>query len=98
MRSDLTSLGLLEEAFEHLCHITENFAAGLFHCSDLVDVPRTTRELEHCFGIARLHKRRATGRKWAIPGVMVGGSIRVMASVTSHQQIFSVEELRPRDA
>jgi hypothetical protein len=41
--------------------------------------------------------RRATGRRGAIPGVVVHGSVRVMASVTSKEQVFSVEELRPKD-
>src|SRR5215813_6363232 len=30
MRGNLTALGSLAEPFEHFCHITENFAAGLF--------------------------------------------------------------------
>jgi hypothetical protein len=47
--------------------------------------------------VARVHERRATGRRGAIPGVVVRGSVRVMAAVTSQQQIFSVEDLRPRD-
>ncbi len=97
MRGDLTSLGLLEEAFEHFCHITDNFAAGLFHCYDLAGLPRTNNELEHCFGIARVHERRATGRRGAIPGVVVRGSVRVMTALTSTQQLFSLEELQPSD-
>ena len=47
--------------------------------------------------MARVHERRATGRRGAIPGVVVRGSVRVMAAVTSAQQVFSVEDLRPRD-
>jgi hypothetical protein len=97
MRGNLTVLGELAEAFEHFCHITDNFAAGLFHCYDLTGLPRTNNELEHCFGVARVHERRATGRRGAIPGVVVRGSVRVMTAVTSKQQVFSVEELRLRD-
>ena len=97
MREDLASLGPLGEAFEHFCHITDNFAAGLFRCYDIAGLPRTNNDLEHCFGVARVHERRATGRRGAIPGVVVRGSVRVMAAVTSTQQIFSVEDLRPRD-
>ena len=97
MQGTLASLGPLGEAFEHFCHITENFAAGLFHCYDLAGLPRTNNDLEHCFGVARVHERRATGRRGAIPGVVVRGSVRVMAAVTSTQQSFSVEELRLRD-
>jgi hypothetical protein len=97
MRDDLAALGPLAEAFEHFCHMTDNFAAGLFRCYDIVGLPRTNNDLEHCFGVARVHERRATGRRGAIPGVVVRGSVRVMAAVTSKQQVFSVEELRPRD-
>ena len=47
--------------------------------------------------MARVHERRATGRRGAIPGVVVGGSVRVVAAVTSQQHLFSAEELQPRD-
>jgi hypothetical protein len=53
--------------------------------------------LVHCFGVARVHERRATGRRGAIPGVVVRGSVRVIAAVTTTSQVFSVEELQPRD-
>ena len=97
MRDKLTTLGPLASAFEHFCHLTDNFAAGLFQCYDIAGLPRTNNELEHCFGIARVHERRATGRRGAIPGVVVRGSVRVMASVASTQQVFSLEDLRPKD-
>jgi hypothetical protein len=97
MRESQTDLGSLVEAFEHFCHITDNFAAGLFHCYDIAGLPRTNNDLEHCFGVARVHERRATGRRGAIPGVVVRGSVRVMAAVKSREQVFSVEELRPKD-
>jgi hypothetical protein len=97
MREEIATLGPLASAFEHFCHITDNFAAGLFQCYDVEGLPRTNNELEHCFGVARVHERRATGRRGAIPGVVVRGSVRVMAVVTSKQQRFSVEDLQPRD-
>ncbi len=97
MRDEIATLGPLEHAFEHLCHLTDNFAAGLFQCYNVEGLPRMNNELEQCFGVARVHERRATGRRGAIPGVVVRGSVRVMAAVTSKQQIFSVEDLRPRD-
>jgi len=97
MREEIARLVPLASAFEHFCQITDNFAAGLFQCSDVEGLPRTNNELEHCFGVARVHERRATGRRGAIPGVVVRGSVRVMAAVTSKQRLFSVEELRPSD-
>ena len=97
MRDEVATLGPLASAFEHFCQIPENFAAGLFECYDVEGLPRTNHELEHCFGVARVHERRATGRRGAIPGVVVRGSVRVMAAVVTRHQLFSVEELRPRD-
>ena len=90
-------VGPLDEAIEHFCHITDNFAAGLFHCYDVEGLPGTNNELEHCFGVARVHERRATGRRGAIPGVVVRGSVRVITAVVTRKQSFSAEELRPRD-
>ena len=83
MRENPAVLGPLAQAFEHFCHITDNFAAGLFRCYEIAGLPRTNNDLEHCFGVARVHERRATGRRGAIPGVVVRGSVRVMASVKS---------------
>jgi hypothetical protein len=47
--------------------------------------------------VARIHERRATGRRGAIPGVVVRGSVRVMTAVVTKEQTFSAEELRPSD-
>ena len=93
-KADMEPLG---EAIEHFCHITDNFAAGLFQCYDVEGLPGTNNDLEHCFGVARVHERRATGRRGAIPGVVVRGSVRVMTAVATKEQIFSAEELRPSD-
>ncbi len=88
-------VGSLAEAIEHFCHITDNFAAGLFQCYDVEGLPRTNNDLEHCFGVARVHERRATGRRGAIPGVVVRGSVRVITAVVATEQSFSAEDLRP---
>jgi hypothetical protein len=53
--------------------------------------------LVHCFGVARVHERRATGRRGAIVGVVVRGSVRVIEAVVTPQQSFSIEDLRPKD-
>jgi len=97
MQEHKAEVGSLAEAIEHFCHITNNFAAGLFECYDVEGLPCTNNDLEHCFGVARVHERRATGRRGAIPGVVVRGSVRVITAVVSQQQSFSAEELRPRD-
>jgi uncharacterized protein YjbI with pentapeptide repeats len=97
MQKQKAELGSLGSAIDHFCHITDNFAVGLFHCYDVEGLPRTNNELEHCFGVARVHERRATGRRGAIPGVVVRGSVRVIAAVETSRQFFSAEELRPSD-
>jgi hypothetical protein len=97
MQPQQADLGPLGEAIAHFCRITHNFAPGLFLCYDVEGLPCTNNALEECFGVARIHERRATGRRGAIPGVVVRGSVRVVAAVTSQQQLFSAEELQPRD-
>ena len=97
MQEQKADMELLGEAIEHFCHITDNFAVGLFHCYDVEGLPPTNNDLEHCFGVARVHERRATGRRGAIPGVVVRGSVRVITAVVAKEQSFSAEELRPGD-
>jgi hypothetical protein len=97
LQEQQADLGPLGEAIAHFCQLTHNFAPGLFQCYDVEGLPCTNNALEECFGVARLHERRATGRRGAIPGVVVRGSVRVVAAVTSKQQLFSAEELQPRD-
>jgi hypothetical protein len=97
MQEHKAEAGSLAEAIEHFCHITHNFAAGLFQCYDVEGLPRTNNDLEHCFGVARVHERRATGRRGAIPGVVVRGSVRLITAVVAREHSFSAEDLRPRD-
>jgi len=97
MQEQKTSLGALSTAIDHFVEITENFAPGLFHCYDVPDLPRTNNDLEHCFGVARAHERRATGRRGAIPGVVVRGSVRLMAVVVSKHEDLQAADLQPSD-
>lgn len=77
--------------------VTTSYWPGLFHCYDHVDLPRTNNDLEQYFGSARYQERRATGRKQAVPGMVVRGSVRVVASVASRLHPFSGPELCPTD-
>jgi hypothetical protein len=97
MQKQKASLGPLSTAIDHFAEITENFAPGLFHCYDVPDLPRTNNDLEHCFGVARAHERRATGRRGAIPGVVVRGSVRLMAVVVANQEDLQAADLQPSD-
>jgi hypothetical protein len=97
MQEQQANLGVLSTAIDHFVEITENFAPGLFHCYDVPDLPRTNNDLEHCFGVARAHERRATGRRGAIPGVVVRGSVRLMAVVLTKQEDLQAADLQPSD-
>jgi hypothetical protein len=97
MQQQQAHVGPLGEAIDHFCHITNNFASGLFHCYDVQGLPRTNNDLEHCFGVARVHERRATGRRGAIPGVVVRGSVRLIAVGATRQHLYSAQDLRPGD-
>jgi hypothetical protein len=97
MQERSADLGELSSAIDHFVKITESFAHGLFHCYDVADLPRTNNDLEHCFGIARFHERRATGRRGAIPGVVVRGSVRLVAVLVSKQEDLQAADLQPSD-
>jgi hypothetical protein len=95
MQEQKVTLGALSTAIDHFVEITENFAPGLFQCYDLPDLPRTNNDLEHCFGVARAHERRATGRRGAIPGVVVRGSVRLMAVILTQHEDVQAADLQP---
>ncbi len=95
MQEQKVTLGALRTAIDHFVEITENFAPGLFQCYDLPDLPRTNNDLEHCFGVARAHERRATGRRGAIPGVVVRGSVRLMAVILTQHEDVQAADLQP---
>jgi hypothetical protein len=63
--------------------VTRSYWSGLCHCYDSPDIPRTNNDLEHLFGSHRYHERRASGRKQAAPGLVVQGSVRVVASLAT---------------
>jgi hypothetical protein len=77
--------------------VTESYWPGLFHCYDVADLPRTNNDLEHVFGSTRYHERRATGRKQASPGLVVRGSVRLVAAIATQNYHFSGSDLAPRD-
>ena len=43
----------------HFYKVSRSYWAGLFHCYEMSEVPRTNNELEQYFGKARHHERRA---------------------------------------
>ena len=63
--------------------VTKSYWGGLFHGYTSSDIPRSNNNLEHLFGSQRYHERRASGRKQATPGLVVQGSVRVVASLAA---------------
>jgi hypothetical protein len=97
--AELTSLEpvdpQLQTASAHFRNVTRSYWRGLFRCYDVPDLPRTNNTLEQFFGSARYHERRATGRKFAAPGTVVRGAVRLVAAVATRQAPFTPEDLRP---
>ncbi|MGA9222146.1 MAG: hypothetical protein WBZ57_13230 [Pseudomonas graminis] len=89
--------GPLEEALTHFLKVTRSYRAGLFHCYDDPEIPRTNNDLEQCFGQHRFHERRATGRKTGAPNAVLRGATRLVASVASRLRPFAAADLVPHD-
>lgn len=84
-------------AVAHFLKVTQSYAPHLFFCYQLSDVPRTNNSLEQSFGAVRRSERRATGRRGAVPGLVVNGAVRVQAALATRLKIFTVDDLVPRD-
>jgi len=89
--------GPLEDALTHFLKVTRSYRAGLFHCYDDPEIPRTNNDLEHCFGQHRYHERRATGRKSGAPNAVLHGSVRLVAGVATRLWRFTPADLVPHD-
>ena len=81
--ADQASEPAVAEQLRWFAKVTRSYWAGLFHCYASADLPRTNNDLEHLFGSHRYHERRASGRKQAAPGLVVQGSVRVVASLAT---------------
>jgi hypothetical protein len=89
--------GTLREAIGRFLKVTRSYWAGLFHCYDVPDLPRTDNALEQLFGSYRYHERRASGRKVACPGTVVRGSVRIIAATASRLRPIAAADLVPSD-
>jgi hypothetical protein len=83
------------ERLRHFVRVSESYEAGLFHCYDVEDLPRTNNALEQLFGSYRYHERRVSGRKAAPAALVVRGAVRVVAAVATRLRVVSGEELAP---
>ena len=89
--------GALREAIDQFLKVSDSYLPGLFHCYDVPDLPRTNNDLEQLFGATRCRERRCTGRKVASPGLVLRGSVRVVAGLGTQQRSYTGEELAPAD-
>lgn len=97
MQAGRPTLGELAPAVGHFRKVTTSYWPGLFRCYTTPGLPRTNNDLEQCFGSARYHERRATGRKGASPALVVRGRVRLVAALATQVQPLRVEELQPAD-
>jgi hypothetical protein len=86
-----------QHAIAHLLKVTASYGPHLFFCYQIPDLPRTNNALEQAFGQVRSHERRATGRRGALPGLVVHGAVRVQAALATRLHSFTVDELAPSD-
>src|ERR1700728_2817305 len=68
---------------KHFAKVTKSYWPGLFACYGSKDIPRTNNDLEHLFGSHRYHERRASGHKRASAGLVVRGSVRIVAGLAT---------------
>lgn len=92
-----TDDGFLGDAARTFLKVTRSYWPGLFACYQTPDLPRTNNDLEHFFGSARYHERRATGRKLASPATVVRGSVRLVAAVATRLSSVTPDDLQPAD-
>ena len=90
--------GPLAPAVEHLLKVSRSYGPGLFHCSNVPDLPRTNNDLEQFFGAYQAHERRTTGRKVASPAVVLRGAVRLVACAATRLRPFTSEERAPDTA
>jgi hypothetical protein len=87
----------LRPALLQFLKVTDSYAPHLFFCYQITDLPRTNNDLEQAFGKVRSGERRATGRRGAIPGLVVRGPVRVTAALATRLHLFTDEDLIPHD-
>lgn len=86
-----------QKAITHLLKVTQSYAPHLFFCYQIPDLPCTNNGLEQSFGSVRRSERRATGRRGAVPGLVVHGAVRVQAALATRVKTFTAQDLVPHD-
>ena len=94
MRRHRGAAGKLQGAVDHFVKVSRSYWPSLFACYDTADVPRTNNELEQLFGSHRYHERRASGRKGGSPGMVLRGSVRLMAGLATRTREVTTADLQ----
>ena len=89
--------GYLAGAVGHFVRVSRSYWAGLFHCYEVADLPRTNNDLEQFFGSHRYHERRASGRKGASPALVLRGEARLLAAAATRLRPPTGEDLADAD-
>jgi hypothetical protein len=89
--------GAFPQAIAHFLKVTQSYAPHLFFAYQVPDLPRTNNDLEQSFGRVRFHERRATGRRGALPGLVVHGAVRLQVALAARTQTFTADDLVPHD-
>ena len=97
MRRHRAAAGDLKEAVDHFVKVTRSYWPGLFACYSTPDLPRTNNDLEQLFGSHRYHERRASGRKGGSPGMVLRGSVRLVAGLATRTREVEAAELAGAD-
>ena len=97
MRRHRGGVGALGDAVDHFAKVTRSYWPGLFACYDTPGLPRTNNDLEQTFGSHRYHERRATGRKAASPGLVLRGSVRLVAGLATRRGEVTAADLAVAD-
>jgi len=87
----------LTPAIRHCLKVTARYAPDLFHGDDVPGLPRTNNDVEHTFGTARHHERRATGRNTGDSSLLLRGQVRLLARIVGHGQVMDAADLMPPD-
>jgi len=74
--------------------VSRSYWPGLFACYDTPNLPRTNNDMEQLFGSHRYHERRASGRKGGSPGMVLRGSVRLVAGLATRTREVTAADLQ----
>jgi hypothetical protein len=89
--------GTLAPALGHVRTVTRSDWPGRFACSTGPELPRTPKALAQFCGASREHDRRPPGRTVASPGVVLSGSVWVMAATATRRPTYAAAALAPEN-